>query len=132
MGKALPIIIASVLCLFVAVNLLKKGPEAPQREYVKASSSPPAAMEPGLKGAHRWERGEYGSAFIVGEVVNTAPYAFRYVQIQFSLFDEDGAQVGTAWDNINNLEAGGTWRFRATVHDQRAYRAKFVGITSQR
>ncbi len=30
-----------------------------------------------------------------------------------NLYDEDGNQIGTALDNLNNLADGGTWKFKA-------------------
>jgi len=50
---------------------------------------------------------------ITGTVVNRRGKNLRYVQITYKLYDESGAQVGTALANINNLEPGGTWKFEA-------------------
>lgn len=36
-----------------------------------------------------------------------------YIQVEYNLYDADGAQVGTALANTNNLKAGGTWKFEA-------------------
>jgi hypothetical protein len=45
------------------------------------------------------------------------------VQITYNLYDESGARVGTALANINDLEAGGSWKFRAvTFTDYRTYK----------
>ena len=33
----------------------------------------------------------------------------------FIIYNEDGAQIGTALANIANLEAGGRWAFRAVA-----------------
>ena len=34
------------------------------------------------------------------------------------LYDEEGNQIGTAMDNINDLEAGGTWKFEAVSWEE--------------
>ena len=41
-----------------------------------------------------------------------------YLQIEYNLYDADGAQIGTALANINNLKAGGTWKFEAAEHGE--------------
>lgn len=55
--------------------------------------------------------------YISGTLVNNTSYKTSYLQITFSLFDEDGALVGTAIDNINYLDAGGVWKFKAMAFE---------------
>lgn len=54
-----------------------------------------------------------GTTYIEGEIKNNTDKSYSYVQVTFNLFDESGAQLGTAVANINNLEANGTWKYRA-------------------
>ncbi|MEF9969939.1 MAG: FxLYD domain-containing protein [Ruthenibacterium sp.] len=51
--------------------------------------------------------------YIKGIVKNNSGKDCTYVQITFTLYDKDGNQIGTALDNINNLEKDGTWKFKA-------------------
>ena len=51
--------------------------------------------------------------YIEGTIVNNTDKEYSYVQVEFNLYDADGAQIGTSLDNINNLEANGTWKFKA-------------------
>lgn len=67
-----------------------------------------------LKNTVRASGGEFGGE-ITGTVVNRRSREVGYAQISFKLFDRSGAQVGTALDNINSLEAGGKWKFKATT-----------------
>lgn len=53
------------------------------------------------------------SYYITGTVTNNTDEEKSYVQIIFNLYDSEGNQIGTAMDNINNLKAGGTWKFKA-------------------
>lgn len=53
------------------------------------------------------------SSYIVGSVKNDSDKAKGYAQITISLYDEDGAVVGSAYDNISNIDAGGVWKFKA-------------------
>ena len=50
---------------------------------------------------------------ITGTLVNNTDEDKSYLQIEYNLYDADGAQIGTAFANINNLKAGGTWKFEA-------------------
>ncbi len=50
---------------------------------------------------------------ITGVIINKRPSTLKYAQVQFTLLDKSGAQVGTALANINNLESGGRWKFKA-------------------
>lgn len=53
------------------------------------------------------------SYYIEGELVNNKSKKYSYVQIEFNLYDSNGVQLGSAIANINNLEANGTWKFKA-------------------
>lgn len=65
-----------------------------------------------LVGETTWTKDALG-IHIEGTVKNNAGKEVTYAQITFKLFDADGNQVGTAIDNINNLEKDGTWKFKA-------------------
>ena len=66
-----------------------------------------------LKAGHKGYYDGYFSYYIEGEIVNNTKNSYSYVQIQFNVYDSTGAQIGSAMDNINNLEANGTWKFKA-------------------
>jgi hypothetical protein len=50
---------------------------------------------------------------ITGTVINRRSTRLTYVQITFNVYDQTGARVGSALANINGLEAGERWNFRA-------------------
>ena len=50
---------------------------------------------------------------ITGALTNNTDSKKEYIQIEYTLYDADGNQVGTALANTNNLKAGGTWKFKA-------------------
>lgn len=60
---------------------------------------------------------DFGTVHIEGTIKNNSGKEASYIQITFKLFDKDGNQVGTAIDNLNNLETDGTWKFKATGFD---------------
>ena len=53
------------------------------------------------------------TTYFSGVVQNNTNKEYSYVQIEISLYDADGALLGTALDNVNNLEANGKWKFKA-------------------
>lgn len=55
------------------------------------------------------------ATYIVGEVKNESQTTYSYLSISFSIYDDDGNKIGTAWDNIAGLAPGETWSFKAYV-----------------
>lgn len=67
-----------------------------------------------LEDGHTGSTDEYGMSYnIEGSIKNNTDKQYSYVQVTFNLYDSDGAQIGTALANINNLEANGLWKFKA-------------------
>ncbi len=67
------------------------------------------------------------STYIVGKVKNNTDKQFSYAQVEINLYDAEGAQVGSTIDNTNNLEPGGTWKFKAiTTEEFATYKIKDV------
>ncbi len=55
------------------------------------------------------------SAEITGIAKNVTKRDFSYASIEFSIYDINGNNLGTALANINNLAAGDTWNFEANL-----------------
>ncbi|MGG7143971.1 FxLYD domain-containing protein [Clostridium nigeriense] len=53
------------------------------------------------------------ATYLKGVIKNNSGKDCSYVQVTFNLYDSEGNQIGTALDNINNLESDGTWKFKA-------------------
>lgn len=53
--------------------------------------------------------------FVTGILKNNTDSDKKYVQIQFSAKDQVGNKIGDALDNVNNLKAGDTWKFKALL-----------------
>lgn len=67
--------------------------------------------------------------YITGTIKNNTNKQYSYVQVTFNLYDADGAQIGTALANINNLEANGTWKFKAIGTTEKPASYKLAEIT---
>nr|DAF60461.1 MAG TPA: zinc-ribbon domain protein [Myoviridae sp. ctLq07]DAY69517.1 MAG TPA: zinc-ribbon domain protein [Caudoviricetes sp.] len=71
-----------------------------------------------------------GTTYIEGEIKNNTNKTYSYVQVTFNLYDANGAQLGTAVDNINNLEPNSTWKYKAIgLVTEKVSTYKFVEIT---
>lgn len=69
------------------------------------------------------------ATYISGVIKNNSGKDCSYVQVTFNMYDADGNQVGTALDNINNLEKDGTWKFKAMAIEKEATSYKLAEIT---
>ena len=71
-----------------------------------------------------------GSCYIQGTIQNNTNKSYSYVQVTFNLYDANGNQLGTAMDNINNLEPNATWKYKAIgLTTEKVHSYKFVEIT---
>ncbi len=67
-----------------------------------------------LQEGHKGSTDKYGMSYTIeGSIKNNTDKKYSYVQVTFNLYDADGAQIGSALANINNLEAEGLWKFKA-------------------
>jgi len=53
------------------------------------------------------------TAVIAGTFTNNTDSDLSYVQVSYNLYDADGAVIGNAYANANNIKAGGTWKYEA-------------------
>lgn len=65
------------------------------------------------------------ATYITGTLTNNKDTDVSYVQVEYVLYDADGAQIGTALANTNNLKAGGSWKYEAYVTADAASIASF-------
>lgn len=126
--------VVGVFVFLVLVGMCSGGKER------SGTTAPGAATTDGTRSARptagaqlsvlSWdfENGSYGTQYITGTVRNNSNDRISYAQIEFALYDKSGAQVGTALDNIAQLDAGGTWKFKAVILEQGVAEAKLVGV----
>ena len=72
--------------------------------------------------------GDFGGT-IQGVVENRRDRKLIYAEITFNLYDESGAQVGSAMANITGLEPRGKWKFEATSFGTDFSTYKFSELT---
>lgn len=76
----------------------------------------------------KFEKDTFGG-YIVGTVKNNTKKQYKYVQVEINLYDKDGNQVGSTMSNVNNLEPGATWKFKAPVFEEKAASFKIKEVT---
>ncbi len=79
--------------------------------------------------SHKGEMGEEGPVSVTGVVRNSSGREHRNVQVEISLYDEAGTQVGSTRAEINTLEPGGEWRFEAPVTQDDVARYEVERVT---
>jgi hypothetical protein len=80
-----------------------------------------------LDGTLDFQQGEY-SSYITGSIRNNTVQTYNYVQVTIGLYDAEGNQVGSTLPNVNGLESGKTWRFKAIAFEDSAARCKILDI----
>ena len=66
--------------------------------------------------------------YVVGEIRNNSTKTYGYVQVEIGLYQGE-TLVGSTLDNVNNLEPGQTWSFKAPVLEDSADNYKITGVT---
>lgn len=66
--------------------------------------------------------------YAVGHIRNNTNRTYSYVQVEINLYSGE-TQVGSTLDNVNNLEPGATWEFRALIADNSADSFKIKDVT---
>ena len=72
----------------------------------------PSNNEPLQILSHEKDYGEYGFLTVTGIAKNTRNRELSYAQVDVKFYDNDGNVIGNSLDNINNLGAGETWKFK--------------------
>lgn len=121
-GKIVLIVVVALVVIGAIGSMggKDKTTGAPSSGEVQASEQEPAAQEPAAQ-----EEDPYSivdeqmdvsnpyALYITGTLTNNTDKQVSYIQVEYNLYDADGAQVGTALANTNNLQAGGVWKFEA-------------------
>lgn len=93
--------------------------DAPSGEAASGDASAEAASDAVENEADYAISGEkltsdYGLAKITGTLTNNTGADVDYVQVEYVLYDKDGAQIDTAYANTANLKKDGVWKFEAS------------------
>lgn len=129
-----PIIAFATACALASSMALaacsSEGTQEPSQDAVEpaAESSAPAAEEKYTIGGETMTSDGY-STKIAGTLTNNTDKEIGYLQLSYTLYDADGAQLGSAFANINNLEPGGVWKFEAVAFESNVATYKLADVT---
>lgn len=71
---------------------------------------------------------EDGLRYVEGKIKNNSSGAYSYVQVSINLY-KSGNLIGSTFANVNNLEFGGTWSFKAPITEDEADSYKITDIS---
>lgn len=97
----------------------QESKQEPKEDAQKQEAAPKKEVKKDLELLEKDNVVENGVRYITGTIKNNTSKKYAYVQVDISLYDESGAQVGSTFANINNLEPDGTWKFKAVVLDDK-------------
>ncbi len=129
-----PIIAFATACALASSMALaacsSEGTQEPSQDAVEpaAESSAPAAEEKYTIEGETMTSDGY-STKIAGTLTNNTDKEIGYLQLSYTLYDADGAQLGSAFANINNLEPGGVWKFEAVAFESNVATYKLADVT---
>ena len=72
---------------------------------------------------------DYSVRGVCGRVKNNSSFNKSYVQVEINLYDRNGDLLDSTMDNINNLESGQTWSFKAMILDNRVLSYKIMDVS---
>lgn len=102
-------VILGILIIIIGIGAIAGGGQ----NSVQTSTSNNSTKEKFTLVSDERTTDSLGTTYIKGEIKNNTDKSYSYVQVTFNLYDTDGAQLGTAVDNINNLEPNATWKYKA-------------------
>ena len=68
---------------------------------------------------------------VTGSITNTTGKNLSYISVEYKVYDNDNAVIGTALANANNIDTDETWKFEAmsfTFFDQKPAKVKLSEI----
>ena len=65
-------------------------------------------------------KSEDGVRWITGTVTNNSGRRANYIQVSINLLDGSGNVIGSTMTNVNNVEAGQKWKFKALLTEDHA------------
>jgi hypothetical protein len=78
-----------------------------------------------------WGSNKHGQKFVHGSLLNNSGKPLRLAEISLNIYDVRGRLIGSAGDSIKNLEAGGTWVFKAICPHSNAASFKIKEISAR-
>ena len=116
MKKKIGLLIGCALFVILAVGSVPSG----EKENVKVNNKQTQSSEKQPKQEEKKEyeisdvktKSDQFATYVTGVLQNNGAKK-GYVQITIPCYDKDGAKLGDALANVNDIEANGKWKFKA-------------------
>jgi hypothetical protein len=112
-----------------AQAVAKAAREAAEKERIEAEYRAAHPLEFIKDSLDFQAGGESFTSYVAGSVRNNTDHTYSYVQITIGLYDSADNQVGSTIDNVNGLEPGKIWKFKALVSEDNAASCKILDVT---
>lgn len=53
--------------------------------------------------------------YVAGTIRNNTDHSYNYAQVEINILNKDGSVADSTFANVNNLEPGQKWKFKAGV-----------------
>ncbi len=123
--------IVSLIMCFLCIGAVSAFSSCELTDYDDTSSSQYQILE-GVDMQVDYDSYLGYSVEISGQLKNVSRKEFSYVSVTYAVYGASGEQLETAMDNTNYLQAGATWRFKATMFgwvDEKPTSCKIVDVT---
>lgn len=122
-------VLLSVLVSYLGPLGPESKPPATHRVGSNSGSGTPQAPPVEALEVIDWAWGPKGDGVIQGTLRNNSANKYSYVAVEFNLYDDSNAQVGSTMAHVSNLDPQGTWKFEAPLRrDHGAKTAKLSGV----
>lgn len=79
----------------------------------------------------RWQPGQFGIRYIIGEVAGRSGVDLEWVKIEFKIYNSLDVHVGSASDHLRVFGTGRIWQFKAPVLNPEASHALLADVTCE-
>ena len=100
-------VIGLVFTTFAIVNLINMSPSTKDKLEITNTEL--------VVDSYVIDSTTYYNVYVQGTAKNISNKNYSYASVEFSVYDADNNNLGTALANINNLASGDTWQFNAML-----------------
>lgn len=100
-------VIGLVFITFAIVNLINMSPSTKDKLEITNTEL--------VVDSYVIDSTTYYNVYVQGTAKNISNKNYSYASVEFSVYDADNNNLGTALANINNLASGDTWQFNAML-----------------
>jgi hypothetical protein len=133
--KKLVYVVGGFVLLLIAISLFASScSDSPttstsNEQEIQVKKEAPKPAKPKLEVLNVSSTNDGYVKYATGTIRNNTSRTYGYVQVEINLYDKSGAQVGSTIDNINNLEPGKDWKFKAVIFEDSATRFEIKDVT---